>query len=91
VEFLRQVQSKVSRLFFILNKVDYLSSGGDEAIARVFRGVLLTSPSRLASLSRVTPRNRARVILRKPPFPGQVPATVESGQSPRHVAEEVAA
>ena len=40
VEFLRQVQSKVSRLFFILNKVDYLSDDDRKAALEFLRKVL---------------------------------------------------
>jgi translation elongation factor EF-G len=40
VEFLRQVRSKVSRLFFILNKVDYLSDDDRKAALEFLRKVL---------------------------------------------------
>ena len=40
VEFLRQVRSKVSRLFFILNKVDYLSDDDRKAALEFLRKAL---------------------------------------------------
>lgn len=40
VEFLRQVRSKVSRLFFILNKVDYLSDDDRRTALEFLRKVL---------------------------------------------------
>jgi len=40
VEFLRQVKSKVSRLFFILNKVDYLSDEDRQAALEFLHTVL---------------------------------------------------
>jgi len=40
VAFLKEVRSKVARLFFILNKVDYLGDGDREAALAFFRGVL---------------------------------------------------
>jgi len=40
VEFLKQVRTKVSRLFFLLNKVDYLSADEREAALEFFRRVL---------------------------------------------------
>jgi len=40
VEFLRQVRSKVPRLFFILNKVDYLSDDDRQAALEFLRKVL---------------------------------------------------
>jgi GTP-binding protein EngB required for normal cell division len=40
VEFLRQVQPKVARLFFILNKVDYLGDGDRRSALEFLRKVL---------------------------------------------------
>jgi predicted GTPase len=40
IEFLRQVQGKVTRLFFVLNKVDYLSVEEKEQAAGFFKMVL---------------------------------------------------
>jgi GTPase SAR1 family protein len=51
VAFLRQVQSKVSRLFFILNKVDYLSNEDRHAALDFLRVVLTEQAGARAGVS----------------------------------------
>ncbi len=40
VEFLKEVKKKVSRLFFVLNKIDYLGDGEREKVVEFFKSVL---------------------------------------------------
>ncbi len=40
VEFLKEVKKKVSRLFFVLNKIDYLGEGEREKMVEFFKSVL---------------------------------------------------
>ena len=40
IEFLREVRAKVARIFFVLNKVDYLSQAEREQAAAFFKAVL---------------------------------------------------